>query len=310
MPQKEKDLKGENLISILDLGRGQIEALIELALTMKKNPKEYQSALQGKIIASLFFEASTRTRLSFEAASKRLAAGVIGFSEATNTSYGKKGESLEDTIRMVSSYSDLVVMRHPEVGAAARAAKVASVPIVNAGDGANEHPTQTLLDLMSIYESQGKIDGLKVAMVGDLKYGRTVRSLSQALALFKDLEIYYVAPAELKMGEDVKKSIADKVKIIEKEKLADVITDVDILYTTRVQKERFENPEDAKDLAKSYVLNAEMLKNAKSNLKIMHPLPRQEELPLEIDKTPFAFYFQQAAAGMWIRMALLKSILS
>lgn len=260
------------------------------------------------MIACLFFEPSTRTRLSFEAAVNRLGARVIGFPDAKNTSV-TKGETLEDTIRIVSNYVDMIVMRHPVEGAAAIAASVAPVPVVNAGDGSNQHPTQTLLDMYTIQQTQGHLDGLTINMVGDLKYGRTVHSLSEAMSDFSPNYIF-TAPDELKMPSKYLKFLDDKkVKYEETASLEDHLNDCDILYMTRVQQERFPSKEDYDKVKDTYVLSASMLSDVKPNMKILHPLPRITEIATDVDDTPYAYYFQQARNGMYVRMAVISYLL-
>lgn len=267
------------------------------------------NSLNDKIIASCFFEASTRTRLSFEAAIHRLGAKVIGFADAHNTSFGKKGESLTDTIQMLNGYADAIVMRHFEAGSAQIAAKNSTIPVVNAGDGANEHPSQTLLDLFTIEQKFGQIDGIKIAMIGDLRYGRTVHSLSYALLNYHDVTIYYVAPKALQIPEEILTQLKNKnITVHCVEVLADVIGMVDVLYMTRLQKERF-SQEDGHTM--DYVLTADMLANAAhDDLIVMHPLPRVQEICHSVDATKYAWYFQQAKNGVFMRQAILYSLLS
>ncbi len=294
----------KHLISITDLSRTQIESLLATATDFKQNPNH--SILKNKIIASCFFEPSTRTRLSFETAILRLGAQVIGFSDSNSTST-KKGETLEDTIRMVCGYTDAIVIRHPEAGAAAIAASVSNKPIINAGDGDNQHPTQTLLDLLSMQETQGTLDNLKVALVGDLKYGRTIHSLVQAGALF-NMEFYLVSPTVLSLpGKLIEWLEALHIKLHHGETLAAVMPKVDIVYMTRLQKERLTKNESIDFSA--FTLHAAMLTQAKKNLKILHPLPRVDELNTDVDTTPYAYYFQQAANGVAVRQALLAYLL-
>ncbi|MBD3244382.1 MAG: aspartate carbamoyltransferase [Candidatus Moranbacteria bacterium] len=299
----------KNLTQISQLNRFQIESLIELALKIKKEPEKYSNKLQRKIIALLFFEASTRTRLSFEAAVNRLGGKTIGFSQPGSSSYGKKGESLTDTIRVVNQYSDLIVMRHPKSGAAKLAKKVSKVPIINGGDGANEHPTQTLLDLMTIYQIRKKIDNLKIAMVGDLKFGRTVRSLSKALTNFQNVEITYVSCKDLAMKDDIKEAVKKAgLKFKQTQDLKQAFQKADIVYMTRIQSDRFKDKKKARKYQGQFVVDNLLLKNAKKDLKILHPLPRNDEIAQEVDDTAYAFYFEQAGNGMYMRMALLLKI--
>jgi aspartate carbamoyltransferase catalytic subunit len=264
--------------------------------------------LQDYVVATLFFEPSTRTRLSFESAASRLGAQVIGFSEPGSSSV-QKGESLRDTIMTVSNYSDIIVMRHPKEGSARFASEVAKVPIINAGDGANQHPTQTLLDMYSIRKTQGTLDNLNIAFVGDLKYGRTVHSLVIALCNY-NTTFHLVSPNELKLPSSVKSHIKENTLAYHQyTDILDVIPRVDILYMTRIQKERFSDPIDYEKVKNSYVLRNAMLENARSNLKILHPLPRVNEISVDVDDNPKAYYFSQALNGVYVRQALLTSIL-
>lgn len=291
----------KNLIRIKDLNKQQIIAILNKAKFFKKHHKS--SALKNKIIATLFFEPSTRTRLSFETAVLKLGGQVIGFTNSKSTSL-EKGESLEDTVRAVSQFADLIVMRHPEAGSVNKVSKVISKPIINAGDGPNEHPTQTLLDLFSIWETQKKLDGLNIAIVGDLKYGRVPHSLVRALAHFKN-KIYLVSPSSLKMP---RKYLHD-INYQERSDLNKIIPDMDIIYMTRIQKERFKNQKEYNKIKGSYILKACDLKNAKRNLKILHALPRVNEIATDVDKTKHAYYFQSVANGVYVRMAILSMML-
>ncbi len=296
----------KSLISISDFSKDEILHILEVAKEFEKNRE--QNFLAGKVIACLFFEPSTRTRLSFEAAVNRLGARVIGFPDAKNTSV-TKGETLEDTIKIVSNYVDMIVMRHPVEGAAAIAASVAPVPVVNAGDGSNQHPTQTLLDMYTIMQTQGRLDGLTINMVGDLKYGRTVHSLSEAMSDFSPNYVF-TAPDELKMPSKYLKFLDDKkVHYEETASLEEHLNDCDILYMTRVQQERFPSKEDYDKVKDTYVLNASMLSGVKPNMKILHPLPRITEISTDVDETPYAYYFQQARNGMYVRMAVISYLL-
>ncbi|MBD3238582.1 MAG: aspartate carbamoyltransferase [Candidatus Moranbacteria bacterium] len=300
----------QHLISIRNLDRQKIEQLIELANLIKKEPAQFAEKLDKKIIASLFFEASTRTRLSFEVASLRLGAKVIGFADKTNTSYGGKGESLEDTIRIVGGYADLIVMRHPEMGSVELAAQVVNRPLINAGDGANEHPTQTLLDLMTIKEIRGALDGLKIALWGDLKYGRTARSLALGLANYENVTIYCVHHPGLGFVSKLRQELKRKnLKLELKPNIKQVLKKADIIYATRTQTERFKSEQVGTKKLNILTINKKMLENCNPALKILHPLPRRQELDPEIDKTKHAHYFEQARNGMYIRMALLVDIL-
>lgn len=299
-------MKNKSLVSITDFSKEEMLRIIELAADFEANPN--QPILRDKVIASLFFEPSTRTRLSFETAMNRLGARVIGFSDVNATST-TKGETLKDTIKMVSNYADLIVMRHPLEGAARYASEQSRVPVVNAGDGANQHPSQTLLDMFSIYKTQGRLDNLKIAMVGDLKYGRTVHSLLQAMSNFNPT-FYFVAPDELKMPQEYKTFLDQKgIKYEEHTDMMDVLADADILYMTRVQKERFADLIEYEKVKNTYVLRNAMLEGTKENLRVLHPLPRVTEIDTDVDANPKAYYFQQAENGVYTRMAIISSIL-
>jgi len=290
-----------DLVSISDLSKADIEELLALALRMRNNPPS--PSCKGLILASCFFEPSTRTRLSFEAAMLRLGGSVIGFSESENTST-KKGESLADTMRVIGGYCDLAVIRHPREGSARVAAECCPKPVINAGDGANQHPTQTLLDLFSIRECQGKINDLSIAIAGDLKHSRTVHSLAQALAHYA-ARLYFVSPEELQLPDGCAGELRKKgVKFSFHETLEEILPKADILYMTRVQKERFQTP-----VAQIPLLKKGHLAKAKPTLRILAPLPRLEEVDVAIDATPQAYYFQQAQNGLYVRMALLEKFL-
>lgn len=296
----------KSLISIQDFSKEEILHVLETAKEFEANRE--QNFLSGKVVACLFFEPSTRTRLSFETAVNRLGARVIGFADAGNTSVSK-GETLEDTIRIVSNYVDLIVMRHPMEGAAEIASKVASVPVVNAGDGANQHPTQTLLDMYTILQTQGRLDNLTINMVGDLRYGRTVHSLSEAMSDFNPHYIF-TAPEELRMPSKYLRFLDEKgVSYEETESLDAHLRDCDILYMTRVQQERFPCKEEYDKVKDTYVLTASMLDGVRDNMKILHPLPRITEIATDVDNTPYAYYFQQARNGMFIRMSVIAHLL-
>ncbi|MDD2576624.1 MAG: aspartate carbamoyltransferase [Bacteroidales bacterium] len=300
------NLKGKNLISISDYSKEEYLEILRLAEEFEKNPK--QEILRDKVVASIFFEPSTRTRLSFESAASMLGAKVIGFSNPSATSQSK-GESLHDTIKMLSSYVDIIVMRHSIEGAARYAAEVASVPFINAGDGANQHPTQCMLDLYSILKTQGKLENLNITLVGDLKYGRTVHSLVQAMCNF-NATFHLVSPNELKLPSSVKMHIKDaNLKYEQYTKLEDVIPFSDIIYMTRIQRERFSDPLEYEKVKDSYILDAAMLKGCKETMRILHPLPRVNEIATDVDKTPYAYYFQQARNGVYVRQALMAAIL-
>jgi len=296
----------KDIVSISDFTRKDIEIVMEEAARMEKMPRERKrKLLQGKVIASLFFEPSTRTRLSFETAIQNLGASVIGFADASVSST-KKGESLSDTIKIVSGYADLIVMRHYIEGAARRAAEISKRPVINAGDGSNQHPTQTLLDLYTMKKEFGRIDGLSIGMLGDLRYGRTVHSLAYALAKFRGIKLYLIAPEILKMPDYIIDDIKDKVKIKESDKLESFLPELDILYATRIQKERFSEPLEYEKVKNVYVLKKEMLGRAKKGMRLMHPLPRVDEISEELDSTDAALYFEQAENGVPIREALLN----
>jgi len=296
-------LSVKNLVSILDLN----EADIDLILQRASAASPYCSLL-GKQIALVFYENSTRTYNSFQTAVHQLNGTICGFSGVEGTSV-LKGESLHDTIKMFEHYADMIVLRHPNDGATRWAADISSVPVINAGDGRNEHPTQTLLDLFAIKETQGRLDNLKVALVGDLKYGRTVRSLSQALSLYPGNTLYLVSPPFLPLPESLKSWLRDKgVKIEERASLDDVMREVDVCYVTRVQKERMTGVDEFLRVEDSYRLTKRHLEGVKSNLKILHPLPRVKEIAVEVDSTPYAYYFQQAKGGINVRKALLQLI--
>lgn len=296
----------KSLISIQDFTKDEILHILDVASEFEKNKS--QTFLNDKVIACIFFEPSTRTRLSFETASNRLGARVIGFSDAANTSV-KKGESLRDTIKMVSNYVDLIVMRHPLEGSARYASEVSSVPIINAGDGANQHPSQTLLDLYSIKQTQGHLDNININMVGDLKYGRTVHSLLQAMSHFNP-SFTFTSPKELMMPQEYKDFLNEKgIPYKETTELMDHINDTDILYMTRIQQERFTDPMEYEKVKNVYNLSASMLNNVKDNMKILHPLPRLSEIFQDVDDTKHAYYFKQAENGMYIRMAIISYLL-
>ncbi len=299
-------MKNKSLVSINDFTREEHIRILDLAEAFERQPK--QKILEDYVVATLFFEPSTRTRLSFESAATRLGARVIGFSEPASSSV-TKGETLRDTILTVSNYSDLIVMRHPKEGSARFASEVASVPVINAGDGANQHPTQTLLDLYSIRKTQGSLDHLNIAFVGDLKYGRTVHSLVQALCHY-NTTFYLVSPPELKLPSAVKISIKErKLEYIQTADMQEVLPKVDILYMTRIQRERFSDPLDYEKVRNAYVLRNYMLEAGKQNLRIMHPLPRVNEITTDVDDNAKAYYFTQALNGVFVRQALLASIL-
>jgi aspartate carbamoyltransferase catalytic subunit len=299
-------MKNRSLVSITDYTRDEMLQILDLAAEFEKKPN--QNILEGHVVATLFFEPSTRTRLSFESAVNRLGGRIIGFSDSASSSVSK-GETLKDTILTVSNYSDLIVMRHPLEGSAKYASEVSPVPIINAGDGAHQHPTQTLLDMYSIRKTQGRLENLKICMVGDLKYGRTVHSLLIALADFNPVFIF-IAPEELKMPQEYKILLDSKgIEYYEYKDLADNMDDADIVYMTRVQKERFSDPLEYEKVKNVYILRNSMLANTKPNMKILHPLPRVNEINYDVDPNPKAYYFNQALNGVFTRMAIISKIL-
>jgi aspartate carbamoyltransferase catalytic subunit len=301
------EFKGRDIISIKDFSREEINHIFKVAKSMEPLATKSSTMLRGKILATLFFEASTRTRLSFESAMHKLGGSTIGFAEAEIASV-KKGENLADTIRTVENYADVIALRHPLEGAARLAAEFAKVPILNGGSGAEEHPTQALLDLYTINKEKGKIDSLKVAFVGDLRYGRTVHSLAYALSLY-DIELYLISPETLRMRREVLQTIKEKIPVVEKTNLEKIIPLVDVLYVTRIQKERFPDPVEYAKVKGSYKIDLQTLSEAKKDLTILHPLPRVDEIAPEVDNSPFARYFQQVWNGVVVRMALLALIL-
>ena len=300
-------MKSKSLVSIDQCSKEDILRILDNARKFEENPN--RKLLEGKVAATLFFEPSTRTRLSFETAVNRLGGRVIGFSDASTTS-SSKGETLKDTILMVSNYVDLIIMRHHLEGAARYASEVTDVPIINAGDGANQHPSQTMLDLYSIRKTQGKLDNLTITMVGDLKYGRTVHSLIVGMSHFHPT-FHFVAPNELRMPDE-QKNFCDKHGLKYEEHTdftEDIINQTDILYMTRVQKERFFNEEDYIRLKDCYILTRKKMKLAKPDMYILHPLPRVNEISVEVDDDPRAAYFKQAQYGVYVRMALIMTLL-
>ena len=298
-----------SLIDIKELSVEEIDALIETALDIIDNPQKYSEKCKGKKLATLFFEPSTRTRLSFEAAMYELGGNVLGFSEAQSSS-SAKGESVADTAKMISCYADIIAMRHPKEGAPLVASMNASIPVVNAGDGGHNHPTQTLADLLTIKRKKGKFEGLTVGLCGDLKFGRTVHSLINALNRYEGIKFVLISPEELKVPSYVKNEITKSGKeYTETKDLVGALPSLDILYMTRVQKERFFNEEDYLRLKDSYILDPEKLTHAKSDLSIMHPLPRVNEISVKVDSDPRAHYFEQALNGKYMRMALILMLL-
>lgn len=296
----------KSLVSITDYSKDDYLKILQTAAEFEKNPN--QKLLDGKVVATLFFEPSTRTRLSFESAVNRLGGKILGFSDAGSSSV-TKGETLKDTIKMVSNYVDLIVMRHPLEGAARYASEVSSVPVINAGDGANQHPTQTLLDLYSIKKTQDRLDNLNIFMIGDLKYGRTVHSLLMAMSYFNPT-FFFISPDELKMPNEYKFFLQQhNIKYYEYRDFMPIISEADIIYMTRVQKERFSDPIEYEKTKNAYVLSNYMLENTRSNMKILHPLPRVNEISQDVDDNPKAYYFTQALNGVFVRQAIITSIL-
>ncbi|MCL1821136.1 MAG: aspartate carbamoyltransferase [Oscillospiraceae bacterium] len=302
-------LTNRSLVSTLDFTVGEQDKLLTLAEIIMKTPKEYRHLLDGRVMASLFFEPSTRTRLSFEAAALRLGGQVIGFSEASSSS-AAKGESLSDTIRTVSQYADIIVIRHPKEGAAQIAAGASDVPVINAGDGGHEHPTQTLTDLLTIRSIKKHIDGLVVGCCGDLKFGRTVHSLVKNISRYKNVSFIFASPEELRMPRFLRTYLNDNgVMYTETDNMDDCIRHMDVLYMTRVQRERFFNEEDYIRLKDLFILDMNKLKNAKKDMCVLHPLPRVNEIAYEVDADERAAYFQQASCGVYARMALMSMLL-
>lgn len=299
--------KGRDVVSVRDFSREEIEYLLDFSEAMEPLAVEGSDMLQGKILATLFFEPSTRTRLSFEAAMQKLGGSSIGFAEAEIASV-KKGETLADTVRVVENYANIIALRHPLEGAARLASEFAEVPIINGGSGGKEHPTQALLDLYTIKKEKGKIDGLKIAFVGDLRYSRTIHSLAYVLSKY-DVELYLVSPESLKMRRTVFQTIKEKIPVTPTENLEKIISEVDLIYVTRIQKERFPEPAEYAKVRGSYKIDLPLLKKASEDMKILHPLPRVDEIAAEVDQTPYAHYFQQARNGIVVRMALLALIL-
>jgi aspartate carbamoyltransferase catalytic subunit len=298
----------KNLISITDFSKEEYLKIMELSQKFEENPN--QSLLKGKVVATLFFEPSTRTRLSFETAINRLGGKIIGFSDS-NSSSVSKGETLHDTIKMVSNYADLIIMRHPLEGSARYAAEIADVPVINAGDGANQHPSQTLLDMYSIKKTQGRLDDINLFMVGDLKYGRTVHSLLMAMSQFKNPIFNFVAPPELAMPDEYKLFLTNQgIRYYEHLEFNEIINQADIIYMTRVQKERFIDPVEYEKVKNVYILKIEMLAGTKPTVRILHPLPRINEIHTNVDSNPKAYYFTQARNGVYTRMAIISHLLN
>lgn len=302
-------LKGRHLIEPENLSIQEIDEICSLAEQMIVDPISFQDVCRGKILAALFFEPSTRTRLSFEAAMLRLGGAVEGFADATSSSTSK-GESLADTIRVVSSYADVIAMRNPKEGAALLASKYSECPIINAGDGGHFHPTQTLTDLLTIRALRGSFEGQTIGFCGDLKFGRTVHSLTQAMCRYPKNKFIFISPKELTIPDYMKENLLlpKNIQFVEAERLEDVIGDLDILYMTRVQKERFFNEQDYIRLKDSYILDREKMKMAKQDMIVLHPLPRVNEIQPEVDGDPRAAYFKQVKYGMYARMALIAKL--
>ena len=299
-------MKNRSLISINDYSKEEYLHILDIAEDFEKNP--HQKILENHVIATLFFEPSTRTRLSFESAISQIGGKIIGFTDASSSSVSK-GETLMDTIKTVANYSDLIVMRHPLDGSARWASEVSNVPIINAGDGANQHPTQCLLDMYSIRKTQGTLENIHIAFVGDLKYGRTVHSLVIALTQF-NATFHLVSPEELKLPSVIKKYIKDAgLKYHQYTNMEAIMNKIDILYMTRIQRERFADPMEYERVKNSYILKNKMLENSKPTMRVLHPLPRVNEIEETVDKNPKAYYFQQARNGVYVREALLASIL-
>ena len=301
------EFKGRDIVSIKDFSRKEIDYLLNRSQAMEPTARKGSDMLKGKILATLFFEPSTRTRLSFEAAMLKLGGSTIGFAEAEIASV-RKGENLADTVRTVENYADIIALRHPLEGAAKLAAEFSNVPILNAGSGAEEHPTQAFMDLYTMQKEKGKIDGLKIALVGDLRYGRTVHSLAYALSLY-NIELYLISPESLRMRREVIRAIKDKISIVEDTNLEKIIPKIDVLYVTRIQKERFPDPAEYAKVKGTYRIDLNTLKNAKKDMIILHPLPRVDEIASEVDRTPQARYFHQVWNGIVVRMALLALVL-
>ncbi|QOX62277.1 aspartate carbamoyltransferase [Anoxybacterium hadale] len=303
-------LKGKSLLEPMDFTTEEMEELFLLADRIIEEPEQYAKSCEGKLLATLFYEPSTRTRFSFEAAMLRLGGKVIGFSEP-NSSSVSKGESISDTIRTVACYADLAVMRHPKEGAPKVAAACTDMPVVNAGDGGHQHPTQTLTDLLTIRREKGGFENLTIGLCGDLKFGRTVHSLIKALSRYRNISFVMISPEELRIPEYVRREILIKnnIPFQEVKNMQEVLPSLDVLYMTRVQRERFFNEDDYLRLKNRYILDAQKMKLAKENMMVLHPLPRVNEISAEVDNDPRALYFKQAKYGMFVRMALIMSLL-
>ncbi len=299
-----------HLMSPLDFSVEELDHLLDLAHDIELHPEKYAHACEGKKLATIFYEPSTRTRLSFEAAMLNLGGNVLGFSSAASSS-ASKGESVSDTIRMISCFADICAMRHPKEGAPMVASAVSSIPVINAGDGGHQHPSQTLTDLLTIRSLKGRLDHFTIGLCGDLKFGRTVHSLVRALARYEGVNFIFISPEELKMPSYIKEEVleANNIPYREVERLEDVMPDLDVLYMTRVQRERFFNEEDYVRLKDFYILNNQKMELAKDDMIVMHPLPRVNEIAVEVDKDPRAAYFRQVQYGVYVRMALILTLL-
>ena len=299
-----------SLIDITDLSVEELDALLKTACDISEHPDKYADACRGKKLATLFFEPSTRTRLSFEAAMMELGGNVLGFSEASSSS-ASKGESVADTAKMISCYADIMAMRHPKEGAPYVASRSASIPVINAGDGGHCHPTQTLADLLTIYRELGRLDNLTVGFCGDLKYGRTVHSLLSALSRYHNIRVVLIAPEELQLPKYVKYEVLEKydLEYAETTSLDEAMPQLDVLYMTRIQRERFDSYDEYERLKDSYILTAEKMKLAKKDMRVLHPLPRVNEISVQVDEDPRAAYFRQALNGKYMRMALILKLL-
>ena len=298
-----------SVIDILDLSTEEVDELLHTACDMMKRPKKYAAKCKGKQLATLFFEPSTRTRLSFESAMLELGGSVIGFSDAENTS-ASKGESIADTARVISCYADIIAMRHPKEGAPFAASLSATIPVINAGDGGHCHPTQTLADLLTIYREKGTLNGLTIGFCGDLKYGRTVHSLIAALSRYHNIRVVLISPKELQLPDYVKHEYMGDMPYTETVSLDEAIGELDILYMTRIQRERFDDIDEYERLKDSYILTAEKMEKAPKNMCVLHPLPRVNEISVAVDDDPRACYFKQVQNGKYMRMALILKLLS
>ena len=303
-------MKSRHLINPMDLSVDELDEIFTLAHQIIANPNEFSNCCNGKILATLFYEPSTRTRFSFEAAMMRLGGKILGFSEP-NSSSAAKGETLADTIKMVSIYSDIIAMRHPKEGSAKVASMYSDVPVINAGDGGHHHPTQTLTDLLTIKSLKGTLHNHVIGICGDLKYGRTVQSLITAMSRYENIKFVLISPKELRIPQYIRQEVLDKnnIEYCEVEKIEEVIESLDILYMTRIQKERFFNEDEYLRLKDSYILDARKMDRAKKDMIVLHPLPRVNEIDIEVDKDVRAAYFKQAEFGMYVRMALIAKLL-